>query len=439
MKNLFLPLSVMLGLVLYSPIALAGPSDLPASPVYERPDSTPVAYWGERPDWALWQSLTTHDFAPFAGYWSLASTAPYLVQVTNQDHKPLANAQVQLISQEGHLIWSARSNLKGEALLWAGQATTAKRIVASYGPLSQHSTQLLTLDKGKNQVQLATDCQRLQGIDLVFLLDATHSMRDEFSALFASLKNSGHPILLARDLGERYLTQRVQPTHNFTYQAAGGGSDEEAMDTILMAALQEHDWDTQAATRLLVYITDAQPAKRPGAADRLRRAAAYAAERGVQILPIAASGMQEEGAYILQSLAWLTNTHYAWLEGKPTHRLPLLQSTAQHSTLADWLTLIEEGLGAYDSCPSTLPAVNDMSTHFARCFPNPAANQTKLKLSSAAEQVRLYDANGKVIRTWQQLAAGVHTIDLSELPDGVYAVEVQTGKQRQSIPLVVSK
>ena len=439
MKKPFFPTLILLGLVLYSPIALASPFGFPSSPIYERPDSTPVAYWGERPDWALWQSLTTHNFAPFAEYWSLASKTPYLVQVTNQDHKPLANAQVQLISQEGELIWSARSNLKGETLLWAGHAKTAKRIVASYGPLSQHSTQLFTLDQGKNQVQLTADCQRLQGMDLVFLLDATHSMRDEFSALFGHLKNTGHPILLARDLGERYLTQRVQPTHHFTYQAAGGGSDEEAIDTILMAALQEHDWDAQAATRLLVYITDAQPIRRAGAADRLHRAAAYAAERGIQILPIAASGMREDGAYVLQSLAWLTNTHYAWLEGKPAHRLPLLQSATQHTALADWLAQIKEALGGYDSCSSTLSTVSEMNTHAISCFPNPAADQTNLKLLRATEQVRMYGTNGKVIRTWQQLAAGVHKIDVSELPDGVYTIEVQTGKQRQSIPLVVSK
>jgi len=405
-------------------------------------DTLPLTHWASRPDWADWSGLLGSSFADYAAYWQLGQALPCLVEVTNAQQQPLAQVELSLLDGTGRVQWEAPTGHDGQAWLWASTNSGPLRLQATIGNQSRELRRIVPVTEGANRLQISAGCQERKGLDLLFLLDATHSMRDEFPPLLASLRQTEHPVLLARDLGERYLLQPAGASPDFTQRAAGGGSDAEAVDSLLLAALRQHNWQTDAATRALVYITDAHPQRRAGAAGRLRRAVAYAAARGIQILPVAASGINEEGAYVLQSLALLTGGTYAWLENHPgstqQHRLPLLEVPAGHTSFDGWLAKLEKELSEFNDCPEE-PETAATFPGSLSCFPNPATDQTTLELPEAVEFVNLYNKEGRLLRSWEAVEARQLTFSVDQWPAGTYAIEAKAGAEHWRTQLVVAR
>lgn len=405
-------------------------------------DTLPLTYWASRPDWADWSGLLGSSFADYAAYWQLGQALPCLVEVTNAQQQPLAQVELSLLDENGRVHWEAQTGHDGQAWLWASTNSGPLRLQATIGNQSRELRRIVPITEGANRLQISAGCQERKGLDLLFLLDATHSMRDEFPPLLASLRQTEHPVLLARDLGERYLLQPAGASPDFTQRAAGGGSDAEAVDSLLLAALRQHNWQTDAATRALVYITDAHPQRRAGAAGRLRRAVAYAAARGIQILPVAASGINEEGAYVLQSLALLTGGTYAWLEDRPSHpgqhRLPLLQTPSVNTSLSEWLAKLPEKRSYFNTCPEE-PVPSAKPAGRLSCYPNPASSQTTLSLPTPAESVSLYSSSGSLLQSWETVEARQLTFSVDQLPAGTYAIEAKAGAEHWRTQLVVAR
>lgn len=68
--------------------------------------------------------------------------------------------------------------------------------------------------------------------------------------------------------------------------------------------------------------------------------------------------------------------------------------------------------------------------------PNPGNEQTTIKSETAIDNILLYSADGKVIQNNTGINALEFTIDLSEVPVGVYLVEVQSAGQSQKSRLI---
>lgn len=167
-------------------------------------------------------------------------------------------------------------------------------------------------------------------MDLALVVDTTGSMGDEMAYLQAELdsivarlkRNAGNldlriGVILYRDDGDEYVVRSVPLTGDvgavralLARQAADGGGDTpEAMDQAMVAA-GRLQWRADAA-KALVLVTDAPPheenvAATLAAAEQLRA-------RGVQIVPVAASGVEDTAQYVLRTMAALTQGRYIFL------------------------------------------------------------------------------------------------------------------------------
>lgn len=444
MKKLFAS-ALLLGLISTSALADSSLTERPASLSSTSLDSLPLAYWAGLPEQQHWAELLASPFAAFDAYWQLGSGHLYAVELNNLAGQPIANARVQLLGPQGEVHWEAMTNLRGQARLWAQQPGQGQRIVAAYGQQQVRLDRPSPLPQSVNAMKLDAPCQVLEGADIRFLLDATHSMQDEFPQLRSALQATGRPILLGRDLGERFLIQALDSATEpgFALRAAGGGDDEEAIDSLLSAALAYCDWDEQATVRQLIYITDALPMRHTGAPERLQGAIRLAAQYGVALVPVAASGINAEGAYVLQSLAWLTNGHYAWLEDAPGniefHRRPLLPGPHPKAGFAEWLDLQLAQSAAFNTCADLAPPASIALDEAIRCFPNPAKGQTTVVLPHSAQTLSLYNSEGRLLKQWVPDSFPEFAIPLEEWPAGQYWVEVLTASGPLRTGLVLAR
>jgi hypothetical protein len=173
-----------------------------------------------------------------------------------------------------------------------------------------------------------------KSLDLMFVIDTTGSMSDELEYLKAELDgvirrtardNSNLPIRLSvnvyRDEGDDYVVRSTPFGTDINERldflkgqyADGGGDFEEAVETALADALENHDWDANATARLLFLVLDAPPHNTPQIVGEMHRLTALAASKGVRIIPIASSGIDKDTEFLTRTLAMATGGTYIFL------------------------------------------------------------------------------------------------------------------------------
>ena len=167
-------------------------------------------------------------------------------------------------------------------------------------------------------------------MDLAIVVDTTGSMGDEMAFLRAELdaivarlqRNAGNVslrigVVVFRDDGDDYvvrtapLTDRMDEVRGFIADQAaeGGGDAPEALDQAV-AASTRLQWRPEAAKAVLL-VTDAPPH-----GDRIERTLALTQglrAQGVQVIPVGASGVDDDAQYVLRSMAALTQGRYIFL------------------------------------------------------------------------------------------------------------------------------
>lgn len=97
--------------------------------------------------------------------------------------------------------------------------------------------------------------------------------------------------------------------------------------------------------------------------------------------------------------------------------------------------------GSFDYSSIATVTIDGRTEVAAAVFPNPiTTNSPTLSLSGDwAEQTDalLYDTQGRIVARFQGLTAGSQTIDLPELPAGVYQLIVGSGAQREVVRLLL--
>jgi Mg-chelatase subunit ChlD len=167
-------------------------------------------------------------------------------------------------------------------------------------------------------------------LDLALVIDTTGSMGDEIAYLGAELdtivarlkRSTGNlnlriGVILYRDDGDEYVVRSVPLTADVNairsmlmQQGADGGGDmPEAMDQA-MAAATRLQWRPSAAKALLL-VTDAPPHEEHVGLTLAR--AGQLREAGVQVVPVAASGVDDMAQYVLRTMAAMTQGRYIFL------------------------------------------------------------------------------------------------------------------------------
>jgi hypothetical protein len=124
-----------------------------------------------------------------------------------------------------------------------------------------------------------------------------------------------------RDEGDEYVTRLSNFTsdNNITVnfiknQSAGGGGDfPEAVHSALNKSVNELQWSSKAKTRILFLVLDAPPHHNIPVINNIQTILLKAAEKGIKIIPITASGIDKETEFLMRSLSMTTNGTYVFI------------------------------------------------------------------------------------------------------------------------------
>lgn len=185
---------------------------------------------------------------------------------------------------------------------------------------------------------LATEARAQEArprVDVVFLLDATGSMGDEIQAVKDRIREMisdialGDPapdvrfgIVAYRDRGDDYTTRVYPLTRDIDLivdnldeiEANGGGDYPESLSEGLHVAVDEMAWDgASGVARLVFLIADAPPHMDYADDYDYRDDAQLAAQSGIVVHAIGASGLDEEGERVFKEITAVTQGAFQWL------------------------------------------------------------------------------------------------------------------------------
>lgn len=290
--------------------------------------------------WNLWVDFDKKFLEFCQNYWKFIPDERYTVQVIDKKNKPVIDSKVELLSENGNILWTARTDNTGKAELWANLSDIIKyvhepySIAVSYNNKKYKINRAIEFHEGINFLKINEHNRESKNVDLLFVMDATESMSKEFEALkndifdaIEIVKTENPKIvynlgcILYRDTGELYVTKALNFTDKFSKlnrflineNAAGGGDTPEAVDSALSVALTKMEWSVNARARLLFLVMDSPPHYSVEKLKRLHYLISLAAEKGVHIIPVTINGIDRATDYLARSLALVTNGKYIFI------------------------------------------------------------------------------------------------------------------------------
>lgn len=319
------------------PGAPAGGGDGGEGQVDPEPGQLTAGEWRDLDHWSFWLDLLAKpELAAFQDVWGFYTEQRFPVVVT-ADGVPLADASVLLLDAEEAPLWRARTDVHGEAELFAGlfgdpqPGPFSIRVDTSAGQTFADEAQ-----PGERPIAISVDgVQPPDILDLMFVVDTTGSMSDELSYLQTELADViervrtkvGDAVELRlsvnfyRDEGDEYVVRAFPFTTDIdaaladlAAQVADGGGDlPEAVHSGLADAIDQHAWSESATARLCFLVLDAPPHEDPQVLGSVRDSVRAFAEKGVRLIPLAASGVDQPTEFMLRYYAISTGGTYVFL------------------------------------------------------------------------------------------------------------------------------
>jgi hypothetical protein len=287
------------------------------------------------PDWlALFEQKEDGTNGKFFGHtgenaWGFGTHNRIKVTVRSGD-EPLGGVKVVARGGDTNSIFTAVTDANGVAYLF---------IDAEHGTVSAgDAVAEFSVDDRDIELSLEADDEKLNVIDLMFVVDVTGSMGDELEYLKnevadvinrVSASNEGAKINLAllfyRDAGDK----EQFAYHDFTdvtdadglravqtalsgQSATGGGDYPESVDEALELAMTKQ-WSSGASTKLIFHILDAPPHSTSADKTRYKAAVTKAAEQGIRICPILCSGSDYLTEYLTRQAAIHTGGTFVFI------------------------------------------------------------------------------------------------------------------------------
>lgn len=412
--------------------------------------------WNDLNNWDDWKNLLNdNDYFSMQDKWGIYPTERYSVFVTNDKNIPLADVKVVL--QDGkETIWSARTDQSGRAELWSGIMNKGDRAKAKLTArvYFEGVTHKMEVSKGRSvHMTVANSCNTATAVDIMFVVDATGSMGDEINYLKSEVKDvikratKSHEELdvrvgsvFYRDVNDSYLTT-VSPlnsdldnVYDFINEqgAAGGGDYPEAVDAAMEEALAQQ-WSNDAVARIIFLLLDAPPHEEVQVKSTLKDQIAEAAERGIKIIPITASGINRETEFLMKFMSIATNGTYVFItddSGIGGKHLDPVVSDFEVEKLNDLMTRLIENYTTIKSCNEEIvinPEIN--------IFPNPTSNFITVETQLGINEIRVISSTGKLMYKVDAVV-GRQKIDLTQYVDGMYTVQCLGKDFTYSYPVI---
>lgn len=378
--------------------------------------------------WYFWPTVIDSTHKAFVDTWKLAPRERYTVQVMNKNGFPVVNYPVNLTDLQGNTLFQALTDNTGKAELWAG--------------LIKENSKNIKVKLPEERIVVDEPCEASEGVDVLFVFDATGSMADELRYLQAEMKDviarakeatGGLGIrtgaVVYRDHGDEYitrisrLTENIETTKAFIdkQEANGGGDFPEAIPEALMAALNSAGWDAEARARIAFLILDAPCHEDSTTLALLHDQILNATAQGIRIVPVVCSSMDEAGEYLMRAIALTTNGTSFFLTDDSGIGHTHLKPTTDNLKVEHLNDMLVRTIVEFSAMPDCVEPdeqmIDDELTDF---IPNPF-NAKDLEedptIPHGKGVVYLMDITGKLV--------GVFTEDtvFSGLPIGVYFVK----------------
>ena len=293
--------------------------------------------WSDLENWDFWLKLTQNqDIEPTIKIWGWDCKNRISVQLVNNDGEPVINRKISL----GDEKWTAMTNSSGIAHLWVG-VDDEEKLAESYSEIYiddiKYTGEILPYGKEKkvNLIKVNYDSEILKLVQVGFMVDATGSMADEIDFLKKdlvdiinkseeNLKNYKveTSAIFYRDQDDDYVVRSkdfcdIQDCIGFIKQqdANGGGDYEEAVHSALIESMKM-SWNKNAKARILFVILDAPAHHSENDAqiiDQIHKSIEDAAESGITLIPVAASGVNKRCEFMLRQMAILTGGTYTFI------------------------------------------------------------------------------------------------------------------------------
>ncbi len=257
------------------------------------------------------------------------------IRILDRAGKAVPMADITLETPGGKRMFPLRTGADGMAYLYPyfdglKAGVSVKVSVDGANSVTKTLTQSQISNGGDLVVNLQTDSQAFEKMDLLLTIDATGSMADEMRYLQSELKailrrvedaNPGIDIrtglIVYRDEGDAYVVREVPFTGDIDafkssldkQNAHGGGDMPEAMHKAMNAGLKMAWRDDALKVNLLV--ADAPPHNRY--ISDTWEAGLLSRTRGVHIVPVAASGVDKTAEFLMRSMAQITGGRYLFL------------------------------------------------------------------------------------------------------------------------------
>lgn len=298
------------------------------------PGQLTAGEWRDLDHWSFWRGLFSRsDILPYEAQWGFFTAARYPVTVL-ADGAPLADAIVTLVGPDSAPVWEARTDVRGEAELFAG--LFSGDAAAEGYTLRAGDVSVAAVQAGEQRTVLDVPAAApSQALDLMFVIDTTNSMGDELAYLQSELADviarvrdqvgETATIRLSlnfyRDVGDAYLVRPFPFTTDIDAALAdlaaqdhgGGGDTPEAVEVALADAIDGHDWSESATARLCFLVLDAPPHQTADVLGSLRDSVRSLAAQGVRVVPVAASGVDQPTEFLLRAIAVATGATYTFL------------------------------------------------------------------------------------------------------------------------------
>lgn len=252
------------------------------------------------------------------------------VKVMGSDGRPVPFAKVSIRRRPGPLVLTTAAD--GVVSFYPAFDKVSGRTSVAVTSSAGAATGVIDVAKGPQNVALkvAGRAAQVSQLDIALVVDTTGSMGDEMEYLHAEIdsivrrvrRNAGNVdirigLIAYKDDGDEYVVKSYGMGRNPTFVsntletlgAGGGGDMPEAVDQAMKAA-EQLQWRPNAVKAMLL-VADAPPhdekmAETLSSTGRLRG-------RGVQIVPVAASGVDDKAEYVMRTMAAMTQGRYIFL------------------------------------------------------------------------------------------------------------------------------
>ena len=388
--------------------------------------------------WALWPNILDSTHKAFVQNWRIEARERYTVQVTNRRGYPIVNHPVSLTDRNGNTVFQTVTDNTGKAELWNG-------LVGTRADVRQDRWTNIIVDEV---------CEAPDGVDVMFVFDATGSMGDELRYLQEEMKdviarakeatdglNIRTGAVVYRDHGDEYITRISRLTEDITttqafidrQHADGGGDFPEAVPEALMAALNGAGWDEQARARIAFLILDAPCHQDSATVALLHEQILNAAALGVRVVPVVCSGLDESGELLMRSIALATNGTSFFLTDDSGIGLTHLKPTTDSLKVEHLNDMLVRTIVEFSVIPNCEGRWNDEVDNVEEAFvPNPFEKKdlTPEEIAHRDSPTTLYllDISGKLIYVYEGRLEDAGDSQLSHLPipmlsTGVYFVK----------------